>query len=180
MDSIKTDKKYEVLEGFSACKDGENVVSVGSQPNYSEGTLIRFYKSNGESFVANFPNKSKLEAEVYSLKEKLLILISGFAFVVNSETDDEIVCIGRGVEHLLKYKDCYVLGTFTHIIFLKQDGEIFTSKRISWDGLKDLKIDNNVLTGLAYDPTNSNQPWSPFILNLVTKEIQGGTYGIAG
>ena len=39
-----------------------------------------------------------------------------------------------------------------------------------------MKIKDGILFGKAFDPTNSNQEWSDFLVNLLTKEIKGGTW----
>jgi hypothetical protein len=55
-------------------------------------------------------------------------------------------------------------------------GEIWKSDRISWDGIKDLKLVDNKIIGQTYDPTNDKRPWSEFELDLETKDIKGGSF----
>ena len=69
-----------------------------------------------------------------------------------------------------------ILSNGTNITTINPSGEIWNSERISWDGIKDLKLDIYTLSGLSYDPMNKNKPWVPFSLNLKTKKLKGGSY----
>ena len=59
---------------------------------------------------------------------------------------------------------------------INDKGIEWTSPRISWDGIEDLKLNGNVLTGLSYDPTDEIVEWKTFEINLSTKEIKGSIY----
>ena len=49
------------------------------------------------------------------------------------------------------------------------------TRRLSWDGLRNLALDGDDLIGEAYDPTD--QSWHAFSVDLSTGEAQGGSYG---
>jgi hypothetical protein len=53
---------------------------------------------------------------------------------------------------------------------------MWVSERISWDGIKDLKVDGSVVSGMAYDPTNKNKEWVEFSVDLQSRAIKGGSY----
>lgn len=54
--------------------------------------------------------------------------------------------------------------------------EQWLSPRISWDGFKDLTLINGIISGLSRDPSNKNQEWVPFSLDLKKRELNGGSY----
>ena len=43
-------------------------------------------------------------------------------------------------------------------------GEIWRSEQISWDGFKDLSLDRDIISGFAYDPTDSTNDGKYFRL----------------
>ena len=52
---------------------------------------------------------------------------------------------------------------------------MWCSERLSIDGIKDLKIHENVLFGKTYDLYDTEE-WEDFSINLITKEIKGGSF----
>ena len=50
------------------------------------------------------------------------------------------------------------------------------NSRISWDGIKDVDLKENIITGLAYDPTDSNLEWKPFKVDVEKRKVEGGSY----
>ncbi len=54
------------------------------------------------------------------------------------------------------------------------NGRMWTSKRISFDGMRDLSQEGLVLRGQAWSAIDDT--WGPFALDLVTGEFTGGCY----
>lgn len=51
---------------------------------------------------------------------------------------------------------------------------VWRSRRFSWDGMRSLTQSGAALTGEAFDPMTDQ--WLPFSLNLITGDVQGGSY----
>jgi hypothetical protein len=85
---------------------------------------------------------------------------------------------GLTIKEVLQTADgSLVCADNVRIVFLdNSNGQLWVSERISWDGIKDLKISGDTISGTTYDPTNSIQEWNDFSINLKTKEITGGSY----
>ncbi|WP_419904529.1 hypothetical protein [Kiloniella sp.] len=106
-----------------------------------------------------------------AIEDNIVFLVSfgqGYLFDINGrkllhKTDcDYLVNIISG-----KYKKYFIASTLTDIIIYKED-EIWSSDRVSSDGINFTKINNNVLHGEIYDFSN----WVPFTLNLETFEYK--------
>jgi hypothetical protein len=69
-----------------------------------------------------------------------------------------------------------VLQDQTDLTIIEQNGEHWHTERISWDGLKDLKTENNLVTGLSFDPMNDIDEWVGFSYDLDNKILTGGSY----
>lgn len=70
----------------------------------------------------------------------------------------------------------FVLEDSTDLTIFKEDATYWNTERISWYGLKELKLDGDIVSGLSYEPTSRDGIWTKFSLNLTTKEIIGGSY----
>lgn len=69
-----------------------------------------------------------------------------------------------------------VLQDQTNLTIIGPDGNHWDTKRISWDGLKEIKVKNNIVSGLSYDPMNDADEWVPFTYDLDAKILTGGSY----
>jgi hypothetical protein len=54
------------------------------------------------------------------------------------------------------------------------EGILWRSRRISWDGFADLKLEGEHLRGLAWTPIDN--AWIPFVLDIRTGVFEGGSY----
>lgn len=169
-------KQYELLSGFPQYGN-ERIFSVDGQAPYSEGTLVRFCPENGEPWIANFKKSESGAVSFFQIaRDNLLIVVDMTAYKVNLKNPEKIECLKQGVAGVIQAKNRYILYGHVDISVLEDDQELWSTARISWDGLKDIVINGPILSGHAYDPTNTNQEWSPFTLNLQTRELTGGTF----
>ena len=173
-------KRYEILDSLPAY--GPMCVSVADddKPFYSEGFPVRFYKSDGTEWVANFkPGWSKINRVFdFPHHNRTVVIAGGLGYLMMPDSEKPLETFGLTIEDIIEaengsliFDDCISI-----IIIDSEAGEMWTSERISIDGFKDLKLIGGVLYGLSYDPTNSQDPWTKFSLNLKTKEIRGGSY----
>ena len=57
---------------------------------------------------------------------------------------------------------------------LGQEGLVWNTRRISWDGFYELKVGSGELTGLAWSPIDDR--WHPFRVDLRTGRSSGGSF----
>jgi hypothetical protein len=56
------------------------------------------------------------------------------------------------------------------------NGLQWRSRRLSWDGVRDVSVSGHVLRGDAYAPEGPDGAWYPFEVDLNTGDVTGGSY----
>lgn len=67
-----------------------------------------------------------------------------------------------------------ILSSFTHLLAYDIDGERWQSERVSVDGIQIQHVDDQSLSGVAWDPSQGGRV--EFRLDLATGEVEGGVY----
>ena len=173
-------KQYEKLDGLPPYGPMYISVTDDDEPYFSEGYVVRFFKSDNSSWVANFRPGWTNYYNIFDYPElkTVVVFAGGQGYIMSPDKEKPKYIFGLTITDVLQTSNgSLVCSDGIGIIFLdKSNGQIWRSERISWDGIIDLEIKDDILFGKAYDPTNSNQEWSDFSLNLLTKEIKGGTW----
>ena len=154
-------------------------VTGASKHYHSEGYVIRFFKSDSSSWVANFqPGATDLNQYFeYPTIRRVIVIAGGSGYIMSTESTEPIITFGDYINEILQLEDNSFIGCGNcELIHFNETGIIWKSPRISWDDIKDLSIAGNIITGLSYDPLDSNIPWKPFTLNLENYNITGGSY----
>lgn len=177
---MTTEKRFEILKGLPPYGPMYIPISDDEEPFYSEGYIVKFKKSDGEEWVANFRPGWTNYSNIFDFPEQNLIVVfaGGQGYIMNPEEQKPKMTFGLTIKDVIQKEDrSLICSDGIHILLLdNKTGEIWKSDRISWDGIKDLKLVDNKISGQTYDPTNSNQHWSDFELDFETKEIKGGSF----
>ena len=178
---MTTEKQYEILDRLPPYGPMYISVSTNSdEPFFSEGYVLRLFKSDGTNWVANFRPGWTNYYNTFDFPDirTIVVIAGGQGYVMSPDDEKPKFTFGLTITDVLQTADgSLICADNIYIIFLdNSNGQLWVSERISWDGIKDLKISGDTLHGQAYDPTNSIQEWSDFSINLKTKEITGGTY----
>ena len=177
---MTTEKPYEILNGLPPYGPMYIPISAGKEPFHSEGYVLKFKKTDGEEWVANFkPCWTDFNKVFFFPEHKIVVVFAGGqGYIMNPDEQEPKMNFGLTIKDVIQNEDgSLICSDDIQILVLdNKTGEIWKSDRISWDGIKDLKLIDNKVTGQTYDPTNSNQPWSDFELDLKTKEIKGGSF----
>jgi hypothetical protein len=172
-------RKFEILDSLPTYGPMYVPVTEDSKPYYSEGFVVRFFKSNGDNWVANFqPGWTKCN-EVFDFpdSDRIIVIAGGLGYVMQPDNEKPINTFGVTIDFTIRISEERIIATDnTDVREISSVGEVWRSPRISWDGIKDIKIENEQLTGLSFDPMDENNEWIPFSIDLKTKEIQGGSY----
>jgi hypothetical protein len=154
-------------------------VAEKDEPYYSEGFVVRFFKTDGTEWVANFkPGWTGLNA-VYEFEQKLEILViaGGTCYFMNPDEEKPKSTFGVGFETVIKTLDGrLILQDLTDLTIIEPNGEHWHTERLSWDGIKDLKIEGNLVSGLSFDPLRDKDEWVKFVVDLEKRNIKGGSY----
>jgi len=172
-------KQYEILDALPTYGPMYIPVTKNGEPFFSEGFVVRFYKPDGTEWVANFqPGWTDLK-EIYELKDtsNLLVIACGICYIMNPNETKPISVFGVGYVKVLKTQDeRLILQDQTDLTIIETNGFHWDTERISWDGLKELNIENNIVSGLSYDPMNDADEWITFTFDIDTKTLTGGSY----
>jgi hypothetical protein len=174
---MPTTKRYEILDGLPGYGPMYISISESGEPFYSEGFVVRFYKDNGTDWVANFkPGWTKLK-QVIELKNStnLLVIALGECYLMNPNDTKPISVFGVDYSNVFTANNKIVLQATTSFTIVKQDGTHWNTERISWDEFKDVAVENDTISGLAYTALEPNE-WTEFSYNIETKILIGGSW----
>ena len=172
-------KRYEILDGLPRYGPMYFPVTENGKPFYSEGFAVRFYKSDGTDWVANFkPGFTGLNKIMETADwDKLLVFAGGTCYLMNPDEIKPLKCFGISFYNIIESAErTLILQDYTDFTIVEFSGLVWRSERISWDGFKDVTLNGDLVTGLSFDATDSNNEWKPFAFNIKTKEITGGSY----
>ena len=177
-------KRYEILDSLPAYGPMYiPVTGTGDTHFYSEGYVVRFFKSGGGEWVANFAPGWSGCSGVYDFPghDRTIVIAGGFGYVMSPEREVPFFTFGYDIRDMIPMENGSMVcsGQSSVILVDAEAGELWISERISWDGITGLKLEGVTLTGLSYDPTNANDEWVPFSVNLKTRTIEGGSYRIS-
>jgi hypothetical protein len=146
---------------------------------YSEGFVVRFYKTDETNWVANFkPGWTSLNA-IYEFQEQpnILVIAGGKCYLMNPNEEKPGSTFGVGYESVIETVDGkFILQAQTNLTIIERNCEHWDTERISWDGIKDLKLEGNLVTGLSFDPLNHKDEWVKFVVDLEKRNVKGGSY----
>ncbi|HLP21125.1 MAG TPA: hypothetical protein VK174_12520 [Chitinophagales bacterium] len=172
-------KQYEVLASLPVYGPMYVPVSYDGNPFYSEGFAVRFHKLDGSDWVANFETGCTELKQVIELENthNLLVIAGGMCYIVNPNETQPVSVFGSSYKNVFKANNNrFVLTDTTDLTIVEADGIHWQSERISFDGLKDVKVDNNLVTGVAYYPVYDSNEWVPFFYDIDTKTLIGGSF----
>lgn len=171
--------KYKILDGLPPYGPMYIPVSESGEEFYNEGFVVRFFKIDGSNWIANFKKGWTKYSDVFELPntDKIIVIACGQGYIMRAEEQKPVATLGIGITEVLKTHDNrFIAADQTDLEIIEADGTTWRTERISWDGLKGLTLDNNIVNGLSFDPMNENDGWVPFSFNLDTKELIGGSY----
>lgn len=169
-------KTYEILKGLPGT--GPMYLTVRSSnlytSDYSEGFVVKFIKSNGEEWIANFNLGFTQFNAVFDLEHtNLLIIAGGLTYVMNPEHEIPATTFNTNYKGGFQVSNgCIILYDNSEITLFEKDGSFWISEQISLDGLRNISIKNNIVTG-QYSDYSRDWEWFDFTLNIDNKEITG-------
>lgn len=171
--------KYQILDSLPSYGPMYVPVTTDGGEFFSEGVVVRFFKSDGTDWVANFEPGWTTNIEVVELKESTNILVNarGACYIMDPEQTTPIATFGIDYSEMhLASKDRLVLADSCELAIIEPTGERWYSPRISWDGLEVKNIENGTVTGSAHDPMDDADEWVEFSFDLDTRVLTGGSY----
>lgn len=167
--------RYEILEGLPTSGPMYIPVSRNGIPFYSEGFVVRFFTADGNEWVGNFETGWTQLNSVIELSEcsYLFVFAGGTCYVMNPDNQTPIEVFGVGFQNILNAdQGRVVLPEQCDLTILEPNGTHWETKRISLDGLRNVVVGENIVTGLGYEIDGSGDGWYPFEYDLNSKTLE--------
>ena len=171
--------RYEILAGLPATGPIPEQFSETGLGKHSEGFVVRFHPSTGgESWVGNFQGGFGECDGVYPEPGSvhLIVVSAGQAYVIDPENRALVRTFGGAIQGVLSVPDLGLL-VFDNGIWLEGLGACglnWKTRRLSWDGFRQIRLVGTSLCGEAYAPHANT--WHGFEVNLETGHAKGGSY----
>lgn len=151
-----------------------NPISPDGRSFFSEGLPVRFYRSDGTSWVGNFqPGFGRLDlVHLFTDSKELLVVSGGQCYLINPDTSFVILVFGAAYEKAIETEDGrLVMQDLTSLTIVEKDASYWHSQEIAIDGIKDLALNGSIVRGSAYLGGSSYKEWKEFVYNIDTKEL---------
>jgi hypothetical protein len=147
---------------------------------HSEGFVVEFYPGEDRSWVGNFHRgMSKCDQVLPHVDNRHLIVVSGgSAYIVDPSAKAVVDTFGADIGYcaLADESNILIFGNGLQFDFVFENGCRTRTKRISWDGMRNVILDRRKLRGDAYDPMQDT--WIAFEVNILEGSVKGGSYNI--
>lgn len=168
--------RFRVLPGLPA----EGLWPVGFSSDghglHREGFVVEFFPSEANSWVGNFqPGGSSFNTVVEHPDRRSFVVVSrGQGYLIDPDTRALISVLAPDVTSVLAVPATteVLVATFTRLQLVDAGGAIWASRDISWDGIENLKLTDDMVIGQGWSPVDDS--WHPFRLNLRSRLVEGG------
>lgn len=147
-----------------------------------EGYVVEFLPDTSESWIGNFAGGLGSHDGVclHPNGHDVVVFASGQGYVVDPQARELKGEIGDGAtNHLWEVTDPpgFVLDRQELAFFrVGPAGTYWHTRRLSWDGFRDIVFTPARITGLAWTPLGER--WLPFVVDVATGRSEGGAYAI--
>lgn len=142
-----------------------------------EGLVVEFTTSTGRLWVGNFANGMNGIREVVQHPDGLRVLVfsGGDGWSVDIDGEDAQLLV-HTIDGLWPVQGGLILSR-QGLAFLRlgRDGVLWHTRRLSWDGFQNVRIDGDRLTASAWSP--GSDEWAECSVDLRTGAASGGSYG---
>jgi hypothetical protein len=169
-------EKFNILSGLPGYGELPEQFSSSGMGEHSEGFVVRFFGSGDQaSWVGNFQRGlTQLDAALeHPGGSSVVVVAGGECYVVDVGNRSLIDTFGGTFETLIRVpeKNIIVFGSSIHFEAIGTSGRTWRSGRISWDGIRSLKLEGSTLKGEAW---SYEDIWLPFALDVNSGECKGG------
>jgi hypothetical protein len=169
---------FAVLPGLPPY--GDPAISFPSSFGGREGLVVEFTPQTGSVWVGNFAEGIGGYTGVHAHPNGIEVVVfsEGNCYVVDPETgsvrEDDVPGVIAQV-WLVRNPDGFILDR-QGLAFerLSAEGIVWHSRRLSWDGFRNVTIENQLITGEAWSPVRD--AWMPFTVDIRTGESEGGAF----
>ncbi len=155
---------------------------------YSEGFVVRFFTSSGESWVANFTLGATPFNQVFEFPQTdvVVVIAGGMGYAMNRNQFKPLHFFGYSINKALEIDSSeVVLADWDSLIVINSKGEEIFNKLVSETtdsnvrgegAIKDLSYQGRIVHGHSYDSRSKPEEWVGFTLDLDSGRLNGGSY----
>ena len=113
---------------------------------------------------------------------RIVIISGGDGYIIDPEVPGRAERVAVGIMELMHTRDLLLLVSLTKIQAIAAEGLRWSTRRIAWDEMRNLRIDEDrqLLSGEAWKNgiMSISQPdrWLPFEVDLRSGAVTGGSY----
>lgn len=168
---------FRVLPGLPAYGAGAIGFPRGWGHGGREGLVVQFELSPHSSWVGNFaPGPGGIDdVRPHPNGSAILVISQGLMFCVDPVARSAVE-LGQAIFGI------WTVPAANDLILSRQDiaflrigpgGVVWHTRRVSWDGFRDVRLESHRLTGEAWSPVAC---WLPFTVDIRTGRTEGGSY----
>ena len=166
----------EILPGLPGTGPRPEQFSPEGQGHFREGLVVRF-QSDSNSWIGNFQRGFGKTNFAEKLNDSFAAVIAyGQAYFVEIKSRKCVDAFGPDIIWAMidRKRGNLIAASFTDIVAKNENGLIWSSKRLSWDGFRNFSNDGDIISGEAYTPIG--EEWLPFTVDMAIGETTGGAY----
>ena len=160
-------------------------ISKDGVPFYSEGYVVRFYKKDGTSWVANFNTGWANFSGIYDFPEfeRMVIFAFGQCYIMKDDEQNPLKIFGVHFTNVCETDDnMLILPNPKDITIIEiSTDKVWCSKRISRSGFDNLNFSGDFVAqddafDIISDDGEDFREWKSFSFNYKTKKITSCAY----
>ena len=163
-----------ILAGLPATGPLPVQFSESGLGTHHEGTVVEFVDDSGASWIGNFQGGFTSFEGVFKMGSSIFIIACGKGYLIDPQSRQTLRYVSDSITNAIAIAGTTDLllcdGTSVERVGTLQ----WKSKRISWDGFKNVRVVDKELHGDSWSPIGDN--WISFRVNLDTGEHTGGSY----
>ena len=171
---------FEILPGLPPYGPMAVSFTERGDQEFREGLVVRFYPEKSDPWIGNFLGGMTNCTTVldHPNETDVIVVAKGDACVVDLEGRAIRDRIGSDVAAVIPSPTLglVIFQRFVDFTAVRSDGSRWVSPRISWDGFRNIKVHESVVSGEAWAPSVGDI-WVPFTLDLLTGHCADGIYG---
>ncbi|MFM9899445.1 MAG: hypothetical protein ACKVOT_00360 [Polaromonas sp.] len=174
---MKTLAHCRELPGLPGEGERPRQYSATGQGMHREGYVVEFTPNQGQPWVGNFQPgvTSFTDLAEFPHSDSVLVVANGQGYLVDIQSGILLTQYESDIDFLFSSPaaDLVIAGTVTDFSAFRGAAKVWCTRRISWDGFRNLAVLGNQLTGEAWCFDNS---WHSFSVDLADGKVTGGSY----
>ena len=168
---------FRTLVGLPATGPWPEQFSATGRGTHREGFVVEFNPGTSSSWVGNFQRGlTNYDAVLLHPNGYAIVIAGGQGYLIDPEGRRQAGLLGAQVQNALFLADTktVVINNGLWLEGYGKNGVLWRTRRVSWDGIWDLREDNGRLCGKCWDAMNDTE--GSFSVDVQTGDVIGGVY----